>query len=81
MIFNISITFQIGDCDLAVNSLGSQNGIYALMNGMNSQITVPYTSWTMNKQVMGFHQTWKAGTTTMTFKTVKGGKFIFYLIF
>ncbi|KAG2377632.1 hypothetical protein C9374_009148 [Naegleria lovaniensis] len=64
--------FYSGDCDLAVNSLGSQNGIYALMNVMNGQIVKPYQSWMMEKQVAGFYQIWSAGSTTMTFKTIKG---------
>lgn len=64
--------FYSGDCDLAVNSLGSQNGIYALMKVMNGQIVKPYQSWMMDKQVAGFYQIWSAGSTTMTFKTIKG---------
>lgn len=64
--------FVSGDVDLAVNSLGSQNGIYALMKTMNGSIKTPFTSWSTNKQVTGFYQIWSAGSTTLTFKTVKG---------
>ena len=64
--------FYSGDCDLAVNTLGSMGGVLGLIDEIKGTIASDYQPWTFEKQVGGFIQVWNAGKTTMTFRTVKG---------
>ncbi|KAL9644533.1 hypothetical protein ABK040_009397 [Willaertia magna] len=66
--------FYSGDCDLSVQSLGSQLSINKVMDQMRANIIKEFGTWTLknDKQIAGFYQVWNAGRTTFTFKTIKG---------
>jgi hypothetical protein len=70
----IRILVYSGDCDLAVNTIGTELSMYKLMDEVmpQSSIETKWKSWIFNNQVAGFYQTWQSGQSYLTFKTVKG---------